>query len=176
VVVIVGSLEETTALITPRAATKELYDMSDPTSEIFASHYLPAMQVLVQRGVVVVPIASFRDRVVSLASATTDGLQHPNIIRGLYVHSRYLPPIYQRSSGSWSIFARSAVELARDIVLELSLLAIHLRNCGYHTDLARFCCNKSETAISTGLTRVCRMVVVLSQRMRERDCVYVCVC
>jgi len=147
-------MEYFTAMLSTRPATKELYEMSKPEAPIFADSYLPAMQILLQRGVVVVPVASFRDRVVSIASATTDGLHHPNIIRALYVNPRFLPPGKQPATSTWNLFSRTPHDAARDIALEIAVLAIHLRNCGYQTDLTRFCVNKSSTAITTGVGKV----------------------
>jgi hypothetical protein len=73
-----------------REATAELKLMAEAESPIISQYYLPCVQYLLQRGILIVTVSSYFDRVVNLCSSLLDGFDHPNIIRALYVHRYYL--------------------------------------------------------------------------------------
>jgi hypothetical protein len=99
---------------------------------IFKNVYAPAMNYILKRGVVLIAVSSFKDRVVSLASSIADGFQHPNIYRALYTHERYKDQ--------------------KSFLKELSLLAIKRRNAGLYEDIARFV--RTNYGFSDGLVAV----------------------
>jgi len=71
--------------------------------------------------------------VVNICSSLLDGLDHPNIIRGLFVHPRYI----ENETDLW----KNELIHKSDILLSIWILVVHMRNEGLFVDLARFCSN-----------------------------------
>jgi hypothetical protein len=64
-------------------AAEELHSIADPNSPTFSQLYAPAMRKILTFGVLLICVASFEDKVITLSSALADGLHHPNIYRAL---------------------------------------------------------------------------------------------
>lgn len=62
-----------------------------------------------------------------------DGIDHPNIVRGIFVHPRYVA----NATKNWE---QNLIH-DNDILLCLWILVIQMRNEGLFVDFARFCTN-----------------------------------
>lgn len=73
-------------------AAKELFDFSDPKSEV-SKKYEAAFRFILNSGTKVVLVASTDDQVVPLHSALFTAANHPSILRALYIHGASFPKL-----------------------------------------------------------------------------------
>ncbi|CAG8523414.1 3325_t:CDS:2, partial [Scutellospora calospora] len=90
-------------------ASRELFEFIDSESTV-AKKYREALNVVTQKGVKLVYVASMDDQVVPLYSGIFIGIEHPSILRAIYVDG----PLYQEN----------------DFLINLIIFAIKLRNAG----------------------------------------------
>ncbi|CAG8496245.1 6595_t:CDS:2, partial [Dentiscutata heterogama] len=90
-------------------ATRELFEFMDSESAV-AKKYRQALDIVIQKGVKLVYVASMDDQVVPLYSGIFTGVDHPSIMRAIYVDG----PLYQE----------------KDFLINLIIFAIKLRNAG----------------------------------------------
>src|SRR6185312_291956 len=90
-------------------AARELFEFMESDSTV-VKKYRAALKIVVNAGVKMVYVASMDDQVVPLYSAVFTGINHPSILRAIYING----PIYQ----------------ADDFLTNLIVFAIRLRNHG----------------------------------------------
>ncbi|CAG8584643.1 9812_t:CDS:2 [Cetraspora pellucida] len=90
-------------------ASRELFEFMDSESAV-AKKYRDALNIVTQKGVKLVYVASMDDQVVPLYSGIFIGVDHPSIMRAIYVDG----PLYQEN----------------DFLINLIIFAIKLRNAG----------------------------------------------
>ncbi|CAG8786800.1 17642_t:CDS:2, partial [Dentiscutata erythropus] len=90
-------------------ATRELFEFMDSESAV-AKKYRQALNIVIQKGVKLVYVASMDDQVVPLYSGIFTGVDHPSIMRAVYVDG----PLYQEN----------------DFLINLIIFAVKLRNAG----------------------------------------------